>query len=65
MLWVFLGMVLGYAIGRNNREDPTKSLEHATEQIKRLEQDVAYYKKLNKSLIEDIDRLKKGTYDAS
>ena len=59
MIWFFLGLLLGYAIGQKHKVNTIpKDLEHATEQIKRTNEDLAYYKKLTKDLVEENKKLR-------
>jgi hypothetical protein len=59
MIWGVIGFFLGFAVGKNNQSDYPKELEHANELIKRQDEDLAYYKKLTKGLVEENLKLRK------
>lgn len=58
MIWAFIGFILGYVSGKSYTPDYPKDLEHATEQIKRTNEDLAYYKKLTKQLVNENTELR-------
>jgi len=60
MGWFFLGLLLGYGIGvqRQDRNIP-KDLEKCTVERSQQEQDIAYYKKLTRTLVEENKELRK------
>ena len=54
MIWFFIGLVLGYGIGSNRRNDNIpKDLEKCNIERSQQETDIAYYKKLTKTLVEE------------
>ena len=60
MLWFFLGLFLGYGIGWNRKvENIPKDLEKATAELSQHEQDIAYYKKLTRTLVDENKELRK------
>ena len=58
MIWAFIGFILGYVSSKSYTHDYPKYLEHATEKIKRTNEDIAYYKKLTKDLVEENKKLR-------
>ena len=53
ILWALV-MLLSYLAGQNSsRNDPTKDEEKLSEEIRRLNEDVTYYKQLTKKLSEE------------
>ena len=58
MIWAVIGCILGYVSGKSYTPDYPKDLEHATEQIKRTNEDLAYYKKLTKQLVNENTELR-------
>jgi hypothetical protein len=58
MIWTFIGFILGYALGKSYTPDYPKDLEHATEQIKRTNEHLVYYKKLTKKLVDENTELR-------
>ena len=60
MGWFFLGLLLGYGMGWNRKSDNIpKDLEKCTVERSQQEQDIAYYKKLTKALVEENKELRK------
>ena len=60
MIWLFLGLVLGYVMGANKQSASTpKELEKCTVELSQQEADIAYYKKLTKTLVEENKELRK------
>jgi hypothetical protein len=59
MLFGIIGFALGYAIAKNSKSDPTKIESHLYEENKRLIEDLAYYKKLCKSIAEENVELRR------
>ena len=60
MLWFFLGLALGYGIGANRQSNSIpKDLEKCNVERSQQEQDIAYYKKLTKALVEENKELRK------
>jgi len=64
ILWFVLGGLIGYAISWVNRRETTEDSHHA-DTIKKHEEDIAYYKKLTKTLVEENKELRKKLNDAS
>ena len=59
MIWFIAGCIVGFILSRMFKEDISKDIEHANEQIHRLEQDIVYYKKLTKNVVEENTELRK------
>ena len=60
MIWFFLGLVLGYAICQERKSDNIpKDLEKCNVERSQQEQDIAYYKKLTKNLVNENAELRK------
>ena len=59
MIWACIGFIWGYGSGTSHTPDYPKDLEHATEQIKRTNEDLVYYKKLTKKLVDENTELRK------
>jgi hypothetical protein len=60
MGWFVLGLVLGYAMGQGRKSDHIpKDLEKCTVKHGQQEQDIAYYKKLTRNLVEENKELRK------
>jgi hypothetical protein len=60
MLWLFIGLCLGYGIGSNRKNnDIPKDLEKCTVERSQQEIDIAYYKKLTRELVEENKELRK------
>jgi hypothetical protein len=65
MLWFFLGLFLGYGIGWNRKvENIPKDLEKCTVERSQQEADIAYYKKLTRTLVEENKELRRKINDA-
>ena len=65
MGWFFLGLVLGYGMCRNSRADNIpKDLETCDSERSRLHEDIAYYKRLTKNLVDENKQLRKQINDA-
>ena len=65
MGWFFLGLLLGYGIGWNRKvENIPKDLEKCTVERSQQEIDIAYYKKLTRTLVDENKNLRKQTNDA-
>ena len=59
MLWFFLGLFLGYGIGQTRKADNIpKDLEKCTIERNQQEINIAYYKKLTKTLVEENKELR-------
>ena len=59
MIWFTIGLFLGYAIGVNrSQSNIPKDLEKCNFERDRQEQDIAYYKKLTKNLVEENKELR-------
>lgn len=59
MIWLIIGLALGFALGNNRRSnDNPKDLEKSKAQQSRQEQDIAYYKKLTRTLVEENKSLR-------
>jgi hypothetical protein len=59
MIWLFIGLCLGYGIGSNRKvESIPKDLEKCNIERSQQEQDIAYYKKLTKQLVEENKELR-------
>jgi hypothetical protein len=59
MGWFFLGLVLGYIMGWNRKvDDIPKDLEKCNIDRSQQEQDLAYYKKLTRDLVEENKQLR-------
>jgi hypothetical protein len=59
-IWLIIGTAFGYILCLNNRKDDVpKNLEECTTDRSKLEQDVLYYKKLTRSLVEENRELRK------
>jgi hypothetical protein len=59
MGWFFLGLLLGYSMGWNRKGDNIpKDLEKCTIERSQQEQDLAYYKKLTRDLVEENKQLR-------
>ena len=59
MGWFFLGLLLGYSMGWNRKvDDIPKDLEKCTIDRSQQEQDLAYYKKLTRDLVEENKQLR-------
>jgi len=60
MGWFVLGFVLGFVVMWNRNGDSTpKDLEKTKATLERHEEDVAYYKKLTRDLVEENKQLRK------
>ena len=60
MLWFFLGLALGYGIGVNRQANSIpKDLEKCNVERSQHEQDIVYYKKLTKTLVDENKELRK------
>ena len=60
MFWFFLGLCLGYGMGWNRKSDTIpKDLEKCNVELSQHETDIAYYKKLTKTLVEENKELRK------
>ena len=65
MLWFVIGLVLGYGIGLNHRlTQLPDELEQCNAQRSQQDIDIAYYKKLTKTLVEENKELRRKTNDA-
>ena len=54
MFWLFLGLALGYGMGLNHKvSNIPKELEKCNVELGRHEEDIAYYKKLTRTLVEE------------
>ena len=60
MFWFFLGLLLGYGIGWNRRvETIPKDLEKCNVERSQQEIDIAYYKKLTNTLVNENTDLRR------
>jgi hypothetical protein len=60
MLWLFLGLILGYGIGTNRQANPIPTdLEKCNIDRNQQEIEIAYYKKLTKTLVDENKELRK------
>jgi hypothetical protein len=65
MLWFFLGLLLGYGMGWNRKSDNIpKDLETCDSERSRLYEDIVYYKRLTKNLVDENKQLRKQINDA-
>jgi hypothetical protein len=65
MGWFFLGLLLGVGIGWNRKvESIPKDLEKCTVERSQQEQDIAYYKKLTRTLVDENKELRNKINDA-
>ena len=59
MIWFFLGLFLGYAMGCNRKVDNIpKDLEKCNVERGQQEIDIIYYKKLTKQLVNENTELR-------
>jgi hypothetical protein len=60
MIWLILGLLFGYIMGANCQvgENP-KNLEKYTAERNQFETDIAYYKKLTRTLVDENKDLRK------
>jgi glucose-6-phosphate-specific signal transduction histidine kinase len=59
IFWI-IGLLLGVGIGRiTATPKPTKNDEKSQEEIRRLQEDIVYYKKLTRDLVEENKQLRK------
>ena len=59
MIWFFLGLFLGYGMGWNRKDDNIpKDLEKCTIERSQQEEDIIYYKKLTKQLVNENTELR-------
>jgi len=59
MLWLFIGLALGYGIGQKHKVNTIpKDLEKCNIELSQQEKDIAYYKKLTKNLVEENKELR-------
>ena len=59
MIWFFLGLALGYGIGRSQKDtDIPNDLEKCNVERSKQEADIAYYKKLTRNLVEENKELR-------
>ena len=59
MIWLFLGLLLGYGIGANRQAARLPDdLEKCNVERSQQEKDIAYYKKLTKDLVEENKKLR-------
>lgn len=60
IIWLVIGIVFGYAGGLNKRvKDIPKDLEKCTIEKTQQEEDLLYYKKLTKQLVDDNKELRR------
>jgi len=61
MIFWIVGLLLGVAIGRTTARPRTgEDDEKSQEEIARLQQDIVYYKKLTRDLVEENKQLRKA-----
>jgi uncharacterized membrane-anchored protein YhcB (DUF1043 family) len=61
MIFWIVGLLLGVAIGRITvTTKSTKDDEKSQEEIARLQEDIVYYKKLTRTLVEENKQLRKA-----
>jgi hypothetical protein len=59
-IWTLIGLCFGYAIGVNKKlTDVPKDLEKCKVQRSQQDEDIAYYKKLTKQLVDENTNLRK------
>ena len=59
MTWFFLGLFLGYGMGRNQKDTSIpKDLEKCKVERNQQEIDIIYYKKLTKQLVDENTELR-------
>jgi glucose-6-phosphate-specific signal transduction histidine kinase len=59
MIFWIVGLLLGVGIGRSTATPKlTKNDEKSQEEIRRLHEDIVYYKKLTQNLVEENKQLK-------
>jgi hypothetical protein len=59
MIWLFIGLALGYGMGWNRKVDNIpKDLEKCTVERSQQEIDIIYYKKLTKQLVDENTELR-------
>jgi len=59
MGWFFLGLLLGYGMGRNQKDTSIpKDLEKCKVERNQQEIDIIYYKKLTKQLVDENTELR-------
>lgn len=59
MIWLFIGLALGYGIGRNQKDSSIpKDLEKCNVERSQQEIDIAYYKKLTHDLVKENKELR-------
>jgi hypothetical protein len=60
VIWLFLGLVLGYVMGANKQSASTpKELEKCTVERNQQETDIVYYKKITRTLVDENKELRK------
>lgn len=60
MIFWIIGLLLGVGIGRTTATPkPTTNDEKSQEEIRRLQEDIVYYKKLTRNLVEENKQLRK------
>ena len=65
MGWFFLGLLLGYGMGWNRKPDNIpKDLKTCDSERSQLHEDIVYYKRLTKNLVEENKQLRKQINDA-
>ena len=61
IIWTIVGLFFGYLAGLNNRvNNIPKDLEKCTIERTQQEEDLLYYKKLTKSLVDENAELRKN-----
>ena len=59
MIWLFIGLGLGYGCGYNRKITARpKDLEKCTIELSKHEEEVAYYKKLTRELVNENKELR-------
>ena len=59
MIWLFIGLLLGYGMGRNQKDTSfPKDLEKCNVERSQQEEDIAYYKKLTRDLVNENKELR-------
>jgi len=53
IIFAFVGFMLGFGLAKSKTAEPSKTEDHLKEENNRLKEDIAYYKKLCKSISEE------------
>jgi len=64
-IWMTVGIIFGYVLCLNNtKSKPPEELTQCNNDRSKLEEDVLYYKKLTKTLVEENKELRKKINEA-